>query len=345
MAHSKRRITLKDIAAEAGVSPMTVSYALRKHPAVNAETGRRVREVAETMGYRPDAALSALVAYRSGKRSPASHGNLAWITDTPESWRKYAYFEEPVFQAAAFKAERLGYRLEAYRLGGEGYKVSRLVRLLHNRGIQGALIAPLNHQRILEGMAWENISAVAIGRSLRQPRMDHVTADHFEAGYRICTTLRERGYRRIAFLSPARTDDRVQHRFYASIRAAALDGESGWVPPFLIGESDPGILARFMKKHRPDAVVSDDPMALGMLHEAGLRTPEDVGFASTRIFGEDTLISGIRPAMAEIGERAVAFLHMKLLVAERGVPERAAGTVLPGHWQEGKTMRRVPGQA
>ena len=338
-----RRITLKEIAAAAGVSPMTVSYALRNHPAVNAETGRRVREVAEQMGYAPDPALSALVAYRTGKRASVSHGNLAWIRDTPESQLPFAYFEEPVFQAAAARAKQLGYKLEAFTLGPEGHKASQLPRLFRSRGIQGLLIAPLNDPRLLEGMDWENLSAVAIGRSLRRPRLDYVTADHFEAGYRICATLRERGYRRVAFLSPTRTDDRVQHRFYASIRAAALDEERGWVPPFLIGESDPKLIAPFLKKHRPDVVVSDDPDGLETLRAAGCRIPEDLGFASTRIFGENRVISGIRPAMAEIGERAVSFLHMKLLVAERGVPERAAGTVILGHWQAGETLREVGG--
>ncbi|MCC5847394.1 MAG: LacI family DNA-binding transcriptional regulator [Verrucomicrobia bacterium] len=338
MAKSNRRITLKDIAAATGVSPMTVSYALRNHPAVNAETGRRVREVAESMGYTPDPALSALVAYRSGKRPAASHGNLAWITDTPESRRKFAYFEEPVFRAASEQAGRLGYKLEIFRLGPEGYKAARLGRLFHNRGIQGALIAPLNHPRVLEGMNWERISAVSIGRSLRHPRLDHVTADHFEAGYRICAILRERGYRRIAFLSPSRTDDRVQHRFYASIRAAALDGERGWVPPFLIGENDAEVLARFLKKQRPDVVVSDDPAGLDLLRATGCDIPGELGFVATRIFGDDRTISGIRPAMAEIGERAISFLHMKMLVAERGVPDRVAGIVIQGHWQEGETL-------
>lgn len=340
VASSKSRITLKDIAHEAGVSPMTVSYALRNHPAVNAETGRRVREVAEAMGYVPDPALSALVSYRTGQRTAASHGTLAWITDTPESRRQYAYFEEPVFQAAAERAGQLGYRLECFALDAEGYKASRLSRVFHNRGIQGALISPLYNQEVLEGLVWQNISAVAIGRSLRNPRLDYVTADHFEAGYRICAILRERGYQRVAFLSPSRTDDRVQHRFYASIRAAALDGERGWVPPFLIGETSPAVLKTFLKKHRPDAVVSDDPNSFYTLQQSGLGIPEDIGFVTTRVFDEHSEISGIRPAMAEIGVRAVSFLHMKLLVAERGIPERAAGTVLPGHWQEGTTLRK-----
>ena len=44
MPSSNSRIPLKDIAREAGVSPMTVAGALRNHPAVNAVTGRQVRK-------------------------------------------------------------------------------------------------------------------------------------------------------------------------------------------------------------------------------------------------------------------------------------------------------------
>ena len=47
------KVTLKDIAEESGVSLGTASLAINNRPGVNAETRRRVLEIAERNGYQP----------------------------------------------------------------------------------------------------------------------------------------------------------------------------------------------------------------------------------------------------------------------------------------------------
>ncbi len=58
--------TLKQIGAELGLSPATVSRALNGFPEVNAETRARVRAVADRLGYRPNRIAQRLVTGRSG---------------------------------------------------------------------------------------------------------------------------------------------------------------------------------------------------------------------------------------------------------------------------------------
>lgn len=58
--------TLKEIGAELGLSPATVSRALNGFPEVNKNTVDRVREVAERLGYRPNRVAQRLVTGRSG---------------------------------------------------------------------------------------------------------------------------------------------------------------------------------------------------------------------------------------------------------------------------------------
>ncbi|MFP3916021.1 MAG: LacI family DNA-binding transcriptional regulator [Actinomycetota bacterium] len=64
----RRRPTLRDVAARAGVHPATASRAL--NPAlpgrIGAETTRRVQEAAHELGYRPDPAARSLRTRRSG---------------------------------------------------------------------------------------------------------------------------------------------------------------------------------------------------------------------------------------------------------------------------------------
>jgi LacI family transcriptional regulator, galactose operon repressor len=60
MATPSGRPTLADVAAQAGVSPATVSRALAHSPLVKERTRVRVREVADHMGFRPNRLASSL---------------------------------------------------------------------------------------------------------------------------------------------------------------------------------------------------------------------------------------------------------------------------------------------
>ena len=59
------RVTLADVASLAGVSPITVSRALRGERAVDAELVSRVRAAADRLGYVPDPAARALASRHS----------------------------------------------------------------------------------------------------------------------------------------------------------------------------------------------------------------------------------------------------------------------------------------
>lgn len=58
-------ITIKDIAKRAGVSHSTVSRALRVNHLVSSETSKRIREIAQEMGYRPSAVARSLKTKRT----------------------------------------------------------------------------------------------------------------------------------------------------------------------------------------------------------------------------------------------------------------------------------------
>jgi len=62
---SKKQVTLKEVAAHANVSVMTVSNVVRGWPYVSDETRRKVQESIEAMDYRPSAVARTLVTGRS----------------------------------------------------------------------------------------------------------------------------------------------------------------------------------------------------------------------------------------------------------------------------------------
>lgn len=63
--YQKSRVTIKQVAKEAGVSLQTVSRVVNNHPDVASETRQRVSEVIERLGYQPSALARSLIQQRS----------------------------------------------------------------------------------------------------------------------------------------------------------------------------------------------------------------------------------------------------------------------------------------
>ena len=61
----RRRITIRDVAAAAGVSHQTVSRVLNDRPDVAEETRRRVLQVIEELDYQPSAIARSLTQQRT----------------------------------------------------------------------------------------------------------------------------------------------------------------------------------------------------------------------------------------------------------------------------------------
>jgi len=63
---TQRRVSIKDVAREAGVSVTTVSHALNGKGRLSETTRDHVQEVADRLGYRPNPAARSLVSGRTG---------------------------------------------------------------------------------------------------------------------------------------------------------------------------------------------------------------------------------------------------------------------------------------
>jgi len=169
------RVTQQDIAARAGVHVTTVSLALRNHRSLPPVTRDKIQRLAKEMGYSPDPALSALMAYRRGakliRRNAASraakyYGTVAWVTNYPtrDGWSAGSGTCFALYRDSA--AERLaqhGYRLEDFWLREQGLTAKRASQILFSRGIRGLLICPLPTDRGHLSLEWKKFSAVSFG--------------------------------------------------------------------------------------------------------------------------------------------------------------------------------------
>ncbi len=337
-----QRTTQKRLARLAGVSHTTVSLALRDHPRISPDVKKRILKLAEEHRYRPDPMLSALNAYRLGKRKAHYRGNLAWLTNfsTPDGWRAGKQMEG-YFLGALEQAKRLGYSLEKFWIADPGLSPARLSRIFVSRGISGLLVAPQPVPNASINLNWPDFSAVTFGYSLAKPQLHMVMNHQFRNMQRVVRELRIRGYRRIGIAMPASYDERVDHSYLSGFWIETHSNACG-VPPMLASELEFTGFQRWFKRHRPDAIVTATNWATIVekwLTSLRQRVPEDVALAVPSIPFRNDRYTGVDENVRLIGSIAVDTLVGMIHRNEKGVPQHPLRILVEGCWHEGETVK------
>src|SRR5688572_9210010 len=123
-------VRLKDIAAHAGVSVLTVSKALRGEPDVSAATSERIKQLARQMGYVPDSAAQGL---RS--RTSKMFGVVVSSISNPIFTRMVRALEE--------HAQEAGYDLVLCQSMNSPEREEICLRRLMSRRVDGVFISPV----------------------------------------------------------------------------------------------------------------------------------------------------------------------------------------------------------
>lgn len=335
-------MSLRDIAKQLGVSHSAISLAMRDHPRVSQALKEKVRRTAEALGYQPDPMLAALAHYRRDKSSKPITACLGWINAWPRPEELHALKEFHCYwNGAHAAAAKFGYRLEEFRLDGE-FTPKRLHQILHTRGIRGLLLPPHAEQPEWGDFPWENYPVVRFGRSLHEPRTHLVTSDHVANTILAFKRIRELGYPRIGFVTSEQTMNERGHLFEAGFLVAQrLIEEPLRLPVFVTSqfktEDRPKAFTAWVKKTKPDAILTDMPEVPGLLKHAGLRVPEDIGLAVTSVLdtGADT---GINQNPEEIGRVGFLMLNSVINDGSRGIPSIFRQILVEGTWVDGKSL-------
>jgi LacI family transcriptional regulator len=337
-----KRVTLRDIARVSGVHLATVSRALRKDSQVGEQTTREVCRIAEEMGYKPDPMLAALSAYRSQTKKPAYHATISWITNdyTRHGWNNCTTFDL-YFKGARERAAQMGYQLEEFWLREPGITPKRASSILKHRGISGLIIAPQPKPKMRVRLNFDDFSAIALGFTTAWPTLNIVTNHHFHAMSMVVRHIRAHGYRRIGLSVNLGHDGRSNHAWTGAFLALQQLWPAKQRIPLLPAEGGTRAkLEEWLKKYRPDVVVSYDAMAL-QLAELGYRIPQDIGFATYMGSPEyaNRTLAGIDENAYQTGFAAVNQLVAMMHRGERGVPKVPQCLLVDASWREGETLR------
>jgi LacI family transcriptional regulator len=336
-----RPITLEDIARRAGVSKMTVSFALRGHPHASTATRERLRLLAAEMGYRPNPLVSANMAQlRAGRRSSYA-GTIAFAGAGASPERSTADTQKRrVFVGAQRRAEALGYRIEWFAMDDAVVDGRRLTEILKARGILGVI---LGANRVVEPrwhLDWASFALAAIGRTEVGHELHRTAGDYYRALREICQRCRVRGYRRIG-LATSQEHDLAHQGLH---RSALLGCQAEWprrdhVPTLIAETWTAAPFLAWVRQHRPDVVITSEDDPAQWLKTAGIRVPEDVGLIRPHVNNRALGMGGFIFEDAEFGAAAVDLVVEQLNHNERGIPNAVKRVLLPGRWFEGRSLR------
>lgn len=182
------RITIKDIARKVGLSPMTVSRALRADSAIRPETRARVQRAAEASGYVPNLVAVSLASNRSNTIGVIIPTLLDSI---------YASTVEAVGRVLGGH----GYEFILGSSGYDGASEERFIKTFLRRRVDGLVLPAIDHTKATRTMLRAaGVPVVEIGNIPAAPIGHVVGFSNEAASHAAAAHLIRSGCRRLAFI-------------------------------------------------------------------------------------------------------------------------------------------------
>ncbi|QFR93398.1 LacI family DNA-binding transcriptional regulator [Streptomyces tsukubensis] len=310
-------VTLREVALLSGCSVSTVSRVLAGTRPVGAETSRRVRQAAESLGYVPNQVARALRSRSTGTVGLV----LPQITN-------------PFYPSLVRELTRALHADDRAVLLADCdddpvEEASRIADLL-GRQVDALLVIPADEQRSREAVAAaaRRVPLVLLDRGCGPGVADSVAVDNMAGMSLLLEHLTSGGRRRFCFVGAAGTDSAAAERAatYTSVAALLAPGASARVELGDFSVAWGRAAVDRIWPSRPDAIVcANDLIAVGVLQrlrELGADVPGDVavtGFDDIPV-AELTApgITTVRQPVGELAAEAARLLDHRLAGAGPG---------------------------
>lgn len=304
-------VKIIDVAAAAGVAPMTVSRVINTPDRVSPETTAKVREAIDRLGYVPNLIAGGLSSRKSRMVAAIvptiAHPMFASVVQAFSDSLRHAGYQvmlsicgyDDTDDEALFRA-LLGRRPDALLITGSGYSPAALQMLIEAR-----------------------IPVVEIWDISSRPIDMLIGFDHAQVGAEVATFFLGKGHDRFAML--AARDSRALMRARGFSQAVAKAGaavvlDQVMPTPSTIAAGRDGLLALLpFLEQRCAVFCSSDLLAFGVVTEArmhGIRIPEHLavcGFGNFELSAmNEPPITSVSLEGAGTGRTAAAFLLRRL---------------------------------
>jgi len=317
-------ITIREVAALAGVSVATASRVLSGNPATSPQSRARVASAAAELDFRPNAQARAL----RGARTNAL-GLL--VSDVRNPF--FADLAHTVEQAAILH----GFVTLLGNANERADQQDRYLDTLISRRVDGIILAPVGAgSDSIRSLVAREIPTVFVDRTIEGMDVPSVTTDGTAGIRQAVEHFAAAGHTRIGYISGPQASSTGRERFAAftgSVTESGLGADPGLVyfGDYQAASGSAGVHALLGLGEPPTALlVADSLMAVGAiaaLHSRGVRLGADlamVAFDDIEWFALlNPALSVISHSVADMGRTAVDLL---LQVLDGGTP---ASVVLP----------------
>ncbi len=306
----KGQVTIKDIARELGISPSTVSKALKGHPDIAAETKKAVMELVRKLNYRPDPVALSLKVGQSK--------TIGVIV--PEIVH---YFFSTVIAGIEEVAYDSGYQVMFCQSNEHYEREVKAAETLLSGWADGILVSiskTTDNYDHFRKITDHGIPLVFFDRICEEIETDRVIVDDEEGAFCAVNHLIETGCREIVHLAGPQNLRIGQDRKSGYIRALSQAGlpvkeknivrcDTAEIAELIV----PGLLKR---EKPPDGIFAVNDLtaasAMKILKSYGLQIPRDVsvvGFTSGMISDlTDPPLTSVEQHGYDIGREAVKLL-------------------------------------
>lgn len=301
------RVTIRDVAARAGVSVATVSKVINERYGVSAATLARVRAVIDELGYEASLVAQSLRNHRT---------NVIGILVAD-----LEPFSTELLKGAADAIRGSGFELVVYSAGGRtgdpsGWEKRYLSRLSGTLVDGAVLVTPAVSLEAVPGTP-----VVAVDPHTGPSHLPTIDSDNLRGAQLATEHLLDLGHRRIAFLSGRPDLESATLRKAGYLRALEAAGVPADENLIRIGAYDPEISAAsahdlLTGPDRPTAVFAANDISaiatVGAARELGLSVPDDLSVVGFDNVPESALCSPplttVDQPIREMGHRAISML-------------------------------------
>jgi len=307
-------VTIKDIAKAANISVTTVSRALNNYHDVNEETKKRIKAIAEELGYSPNIAARSLISKKSRTLG------LLLSNVTRASSKDNIAFE--VLCGMNDRAGELGYDLVLFSTTPQKQHAKSYKTLCQERGVDGVIIMGIRlDDPYLKEIVKSDIPCVLIDIMLEGTNVGYVTSNNEEGARGATQYLLQGNHVKIGMINGHSQADVSMYRlngYKQALEEAGVPFDESLVVNGLFSEAGGREAAIQLLQMHPDITAlfcASDLMALGALQaarELELRVPEDLSIMG---FDNIDIASYCSPALTtvhqhkyELGEQAAQML-------------------------------------
>ena len=313
-----KKVSMKDIAQEAGVSTALVSYVLNgkdKEFRVGQEMAGKIRQIASTLNYQPNYLAQSL---RSGRTQTI--GLIIADISNP--------FFANIARIVEDEAKRNGYTVIIGSSDEDAGKSYDLINVLLNRQVDGFIIVSSeNTEDQIHYLKSRNVSFVLLDRYFPQIQTDFVALDNYKAAYEAGSHLIQGGYSTVGLIAYRSQLFHMQERirgYMDSLRTNAIQFQPEWLTEVDFNRIEPelrsGIDAMLASEQAVDALIFATYRlaisGLKYINELGLKVPDDLAIVS---FGQAEAfdlyycpITYLEQPMDDLGKTAVELLVSRL---------------------------------